>query len=250
MKTTVLRTKIESNDILIILLLAAFTIFLVVLSLTHLMDVRPAVIIFSMLLIAGGVYFAVRAAKTGELRNHAEYKQDLSELYKLEEEDEKRDIVTETNIKLFEDDIRAIDPEVRKQDDVLTFRYQGGYFQAQTIGDHLIRISFPKIYCTGVLYQDMVCRSINRINTQFAVCKLVATPNTEEMVIEAHAFADISYCGDVESRIKYLTDIFAVFFEMQRSLLVSMSVSETLDMDSESPEIGEVTSSYKDISLN
>lgn len=158
---------------------------------------------------------------------------------------------TVDGMELLRQDITAeFDSKCEVNNEQLTYTYQGGFFQVQSIDSNVVRLYFPKLYTATVLQQDMICRSINRINSSYAVCKLVASADTQNMSIDIHGFADFPYTGQHDKRVKLLKDVMAVFFDMQRSLIISMAVSETLQQEYGAPEPDEFSTSYKDISLN
>lgn len=146
---------------------------------------------------------------------------------------------------LSEDGVRA-----DLQDGVVTFGYQGGYFQVSTTDGNMLRIVFPSIYNVPVTRQDFLCRVLNNVNLAYAVCKLVAVSSGGDASIEVHGFADILYDGDRDRRKNMLRGILATFFSQQRNLAVAMAVYEAGELsDGNVPESG-CTSAYKDISLN
>lgn len=136
------------------------------------------------------------------------------------------------------------------EDDVVTFRYQGGYFQASQTGENMIRVVFPRIYSVAVSRQDFLCRLLNRINTTYAICKLVAVPSEVDMLVEVHGFADIFYRDCFADRLSMLRDIFAVFFDQQRNLAIGMAINEAEELFSGVSPEEDSASAYKDISLN
>ncbi len=136
------------------------------------------------------------------------------------------------------------------EDDVVTFRYQGGYFQVSQTGENMIRVVFPRIYSVSVARQDFLCRLLNRINTTYAICKLVAVPSEVDMLVEVHGFADIFYKDCFADRLSLLRDIFAVFFDQQRNLAIGMAINEAEELVLGESSEGDCASAYKDISLN
>lgn len=136
------------------------------------------------------------------------------------------------------------------EDDVATFRYQGGYFQVSQTGGNTIRVVFPRIYSVAVSRQDFLCRLLNRINTTYAICKLVAVPSEVDMLIEVHGFADIFYRDCFAGRLSMLRDILAVFFDQQRNLSIGMAINEAEELILGESSEDDCTSAYKDISLN
>ncbi|MCM1318983.1 MAG: hypothetical protein NC217_01210 [Muribaculaceae bacterium] len=191
------------------------------------------------------------------VRTHIKYKTSHADKYPWGEMDSEAAQLQSVDAKaalygleLLKQDVKEFDANSDFDNEPYTYTYQGGFFQVRCIEDNVVRIFFPKIFTTSVLMQDMVCRSINRINSSYALCKLVAAANTQTMSVDVHGFADFPYQGEHDSRVKLLKDVMAVLFDMQRSLLVSMAVSETLEQDPEAPEPDEFSTSYKDISLN
>lgn len=154
-------------------------------------------------------------------------------------------------LRLIYADLEAMHCDPQFEDDgLLVFRYQGGYFNASSIDPGMVRILFPRIYSVGVTRQDFLCRVINRINTSYAVCKLIATPCAPSPVVEVHALADIYYSAEMSDRDFRLRGVLSVFFSQQRTLAVSAAVEEieAPELPSDAPD--ECESSYKDISLN
>lgn len=258
MKTTITYSQFKPRVILVVLTTAIFLIFLILALVYGDVATRITTVVLFALTI-GSVYFLSRAYSSGELTGKIKYKSLHADRFKwTEDENDKADIKEvktqmpndATGFKLFKTEIKDFDPNCEVEDDTLFFTYQGGYFQAKSIGANIVRMSFPKIYSTGVLMQDMLCRSINRINSLYAMCKLVATASSQDMSVIVSGFADFPYTADNTARHNMMRDIFAVFFDMQRSLLVSMSVSEILDQEPGAPEMDEYSTSYKDISLN
>lgn len=156
------------------------------------------------------------------------------------------------SLQLLYRDIISLDSSARLDTDGnIIFRYQGGFFQAnKVVGADIIRITFPRIYNCKAVRQDILCRTINRLNTAFAICKLTAEAGHGTVEIEVHGVADIIYSSATEERTKLLLDILAVFFEMQRSLLISMSINDTLNDMSDIIEDEGYINSYKNFSLN
>lgn len=154
-------------------------------------------------------------------------------------------------LRLIYADLEAMHCDPQFEDDgLLVFRYQGGYFNASAIDPGMVRILFPRIYSVGVTRQDFLCRVINRINTSYAVCKLIATPCAASPVVEVHALADIYYSAEMSDRDFRLRGVLSVFFSQQRTLAVSAAVEEIETPEPASDAPDECESSYKDISLN
>lgn len=136
------------------------------------------------------------------------------------------------------------------EDDVVTFRYQGGYFQVSRTGESMIRVVFPRIYSVAVSRQDLLCRLLNRINTTYAMCKLVAVSSEADMLVEVHGFADIFYRDCFADRLSMLRDVFAIFFDQQRSLSIGMAINEAEELFLRVSPEEDSASAYKYISLN
>lgn len=134
--------------------------------------------------------------------------------------------------------------------DLVIFKYQGGYFQASMLGKGLLRIVFPRIFSISPAAQDFLCRVINRINSSFAICRLVATISEHGSEVMVHGVADINYRGTRKERVDLVLDIISLFFEQQRNLIVATSVRDAERALSGIPVDEDCRTAYKDISIN
>ena len=257
MKTTITLSKYISTEYLRVGAIALIALIITALALVGCNPLTILAVFGILVLICTAAYFSGSLIATKVVTDKKRYLTDVPDKFPWGDEQTAPAELTSVNnmpepdgLELIKQDIVEFDPKCDIDDEQFTYTYQGGFFQIQSVDSNVIRIFFPKIYTATVLQQDMVCRSINRINSCYAVCKLVASADTQNMSVDVHGFADFPYTGDHDKRMKLLKDVMAVFFDMQRSLFISMAVSETLQQETDAPEPDEFSTSYKDISLN
>ncbi len=146
------------------------------------------------------------------------------------------------------DDLREAGMQPEWDGDSLCFRFQGGYFRALNVDGEIIRIVYPHMFSLSAPYQDLLCRLLNRINSNYALVKLVAGASPDDGVIEVCAFADLYYPAAVEDRQTLLSELLSIFFDAQRSLVLSASLAA--DDDDEPYIDGACETAYRDFSLN
>lgn len=144
-------------------------------------------------------------------------------------------------------DLKEAGMQPEWDDDTLIFRFQGGYFRAVNLDNEVIRIVYPRIYSVNAASQDLLCRLLNRINSDYALVRLIATAVPEKDDIEVYAFADIYYTDAVSNRMMLLATMLSIFFDAQRSLVLSASLNSAIDSEGANPEC---ETAYRGFSLN
>lgn len=106
----------------------------------------------------------------------------------------------------------------QKDGNTIIFQYKGGFFRAQWLDKHIIRISFPCILSVDANHQGQVSRLLNAINSSYVLVKAIMVPSDNDSSLMVHAVADIYYTSLNCSTEGYLTEVLDMLFTVRNTL--------------------------------